>query len=272
MSLYIVGDLQGCASQLQALMHKIDALDPDARWFFVGDLVNRGPRSLDTLRLIRQLGNRADCVLGNHDLHLLAVANGVRKAGRSDTIDEILKAPDGDDLLDWLRHRPLARLIDGHLIVHAGVLPQWSAAQTLALAGEVETVLRSPGALDFLRNMYGNTPGLWDDTLEGNGRLRCIVNALTRMRYCTPDGRMEFNMKESAGIDVEGYLPWFDLPQRQSADVTVVFGHWSALGLIRRENLIGLDSGCVWGGKLSAVRLSDHALFQVDCPQYQQPG
>ena len=272
MNAYAVGDLQGCAGQLNELLDQVGRIDADPRWFFVGDLVNRGPRSLDTLRLIRNMGDRAECVLGNHDLHLLAVANGIRKSGRYDTIDEILHAPDREELLDWLRQRPLARLIDGHLMVHAGLLPQWSATQAVALAQEVETALRGPDWIEFLRQMYGNTPDRWNDALAGIERLRCIVNALTRIRFCTPDGRMELKSKEAAGNALDGHLPWFDLPLRSSADVTVVFGHWSARGLTLRANLIGLDSGCVWGGKLSAVRLADRALFQVDCPQFKQPG
>lgn len=266
--LYAIGDLQGCAGQLQLLMDKILRDDPGARWFFVGDLVNRGPRSLDTLRLIRSLGERASCVLGNHDLHLLAVAHGIRKSSRSDTLDEILSAPDRDELLDWLRRQALAQSIDGHLLVHAGVPPQWTAAQTLALAGEVETALRGPDWVGFLRTMYGNAPERWDDALTGAERLRCIVNGLTRMRLCKPDGSMVLkNPEESAQL----LLPWFDVPGRRSADVTVVYGHWSARGLTLRPNLIGLDSGCLWGGQLSAVRLSDRMLVQVSCPQFQVP-
>lgn len=265
LTLYAIGDIQGCAGQLQMLLEQVRHGDPEARWFFVGDLVNRGPRSLDTLRLIRALGEHADCVLGNHDLHLLAVASGVRKAGRSDTIAQILQAPDRDELLEWLRQRPLARRIDRHLFVHAGLLPQWSADQVMALAQEVEEVLRGPGCQEFLREMYGNMPTAWDDRLRGIERWRCIVNALTRIRLCTADGQMAMN----PSAEQSDLLPWFDLPQRCSADVTVVFGHWAANGLMLRPNLIGLDSGCVWGGKLSAVRLADRTLFQVDCPQFQ---
>jgi bis(5'-nucleosyl)-tetraphosphatase (symmetrical) len=202
---------------------------------------------------------------------LLAVACGAQQVSGSDTLDEILAAPDRDALIDWLRRRPLALFMQGHLLVHAGVLPAWSAAQTIALAGEVEAVLRGPGWVDFLATMYGNQPDRWDDRLEGSGRLRCIVNALTRMRFCTPDGAMVFGQKESAGAPPgSNLLPWFELPGRRSADVTVVFGHWSALGLLLVDKVIGLDSGCVWGGKLSAVRLEDRALLQVDCPEYRQ--
>ena len=269
---YAIGDLQGCYQSLVELLAKIDAATPQAKLIFVGDLVNRGPNSLATLRLIRSLGDRAQAVLGNHDLHLLAAAHGIRKLHRQDTLAQILEAPDCDELLDWLRQRPLALLENGHLLLHAGALPQWSATRTLALAQEVETALRGPDWVAFLHEMYGNEPTRWDDTLQGSARLRCIVNALTRLRFCTADGAMEFTAKESSGTTLPGYLPWFDVPRRQTEDVTVVFGHWSTLGLTVRPNLIGLDTGCVWGGQLTAVRLEDRALFQVSCPQAQKPG
>ena len=272
MSWYAVGDVQGCASPLRDLIAEVQRSDTDARWFFVGDLVNRGPHSLETLRLIHDMGPRANCVLGNHDLHLLAVANGVRKPGRSDTIAEILDAPDRDVLLQWLRHRPLAHAIDGNLLIHAGVLPQWSVAQTLDLAGEVESVLRGANWLDFLHQMYGDGPDTWDDNLIGVSRWRCIVNALTRLRYCRPDGSMVLRADRAEQAEQHGYVAWYDLPDRQSAAATIVFGHWSARGLTLRPNLLGLDSGCLWGGKLSALRLSDRVLFQVSCPQFQRPG
>lgn len=269
MPTYAIGDLQGCHASLQALLQRIDAADAGATLWFTGDIVNRGPDSLASLRLVRSLGARARVVLGNHDLHLLAVAHGIRSLHRSDTIADILAAPDCDDLLDWLRQQPLAHFADGHLLVHAGVLPQWSAPQTMMLAHEVERVLRGPGWVDFLRAMYGNIPLRWDDALRGNERLRCVVNGLTRVRFCSVDGDMDFAAKQGLDSAPPGYLPWFEVPQRCSADVTVVFGHWSALGLMLRPKLVALDSGCVWGGQLSAVRLHDRALLQVECPQYQ---
>ena len=272
MATFAIGDVQGCADELHQLLTQIDALRPDASMVFVGDLVNRGPASLSTLRQIKAMGPRARMVLGNHDLHLLAVAHGVRAAGRGDTLNPILQAPDRDELLDWLRRQPLALMTDGWLVVHAGVLPQWSAAQILSLAAEVEACLQAPDWEDFLNSMYGNQPARWSDTLTGHARLRCIVNALTRLRFCTADGDMEFQTKEGPGMPPEGYLPWFEVPGRRTADTTVVFGHWSTLGLIQRPTLIGLDTGCVWGGKLSALRLSDRLLLQVDCPQHQKPG
>ncbi|MBQ5940318.1 MULTISPECIES: symmetrical bis(5'-nucleosyl)-tetraphosphatase [unclassified Massilia] len=276
MKTYAIGDLQGCAHEAQLLLEHIkEDAQGEARILFVGDLINRGPDSLTALRRMKALsessGGRVEALLGNHDLHLIAVAVGAQRVSRSDTLDAILAAPDRDELIDWLRRRPLAMFVDAHLLVHAGVAPQWDAAQTMALAGEVEAVLRGDGWIDFLREMYGNEPNRWDDSLTGMARLRCIVNALTRMRLCEPDGSMDFKHKESEnGPEGSGLIPWFDLPERKTANVTVVFGHWSALGLVLRPNLVGLDSGCVWGGKLTAVCLDNRALLQVDCPEYQE--
>ena len=278
MKTYVIGDLQGCHQQMLALLERIAAseLQPH-RILFAGDLVNRGPQSLATLRHVHALAlanpGRVDSVLGNHDLHLLALVNGIRTPHKSDTLDDILAAPDLPVLIDWLRRRPLALLQDGHLVVHAGVLPQWSTQQTLDLAHEVETMLRGPDWVAFLGQMYGNLPNAWDDGLLGVERLRCIVNALTRLRFCTQDGVMDFDMKESgSAAPGSSLLPWFDVPGRRSAGDTVVFGHWSALGLTLRPNLIGLDSGCVWGGQLSAIELQQRTLLQVDCPQYRKPS
>jgi bis(5'-nucleosyl)-tetraphosphatase (symmetrical) len=277
MKTYVIGDLQGCAHEASLLLERIagdaHAME-EARILFVGDLINRGPASLTALRRMKALSEashgRVEALLGNHDLHLLAVAAGVQKASRSDTLDEILAAPDLDALVSWLRRRPLAMFVDAHLLVHAGVPPQWTAEQTMQLAAEVETVLRGDGWVDFLAQMYGNEPDRWDDSLTGIARLRCIVNALTRMRLCDPGGRMDFLHKESdRGPEGSDLLPWFDVPGRRTADVTVVFGHWSALGVVLRPNLVGLDSGCVWGGKLTAVCLDDRTLLQVDCPEYR---
>ena len=272
MTTYVIGDLQGCQPKLTELLDRIRAVCAQPRFIFVGDLVNRGPRSLATLREVRALGDTTSMVLGNHDLHLLAVAENIRKPHRSDTLDDILNAPDRDELLDWLRRQPLALHENGHLLVHAGVLPQWTAAQTLALAGEVEAVLRGPDWVDFLRRMYGNTPDRWDDSLQGADRLRCIVNALTRIRFCTADGQMDLAVSKGAETALPGFMPWFDVPGRRTEDVTVVFGHWSTLGLTLRPNLISLDTGCLWGGKLTAVCLEDRSVIQVDCPQFQRPG
>lgn len=280
---FVIGDIQGCCDQLEQLLQLIDQADPQARLLFAGDLVNRGPKSLETLRLVKGMGNRADTVLGNHDLHLLAVANGIRPPHRSDTLDAILQAPDRAELLEWLRHRPLAIFEQGHLLVHAGLFPQWTAEQTMALANEVQTMLRGPGWLDFMRQMYGNTPDRWSEDLQGVERWRCIINALTRMRFCSVDGVMDFASKDGAHGAPEGLLPWFDVPGRKSAGSTVVFGHWSTLGLLLRPDLISLDTGCVWGGQLTAValnkqnseqnraQLSEPQVIQIACPQQQRP-
>ena len=270
---YFIGDIQGCDDQLGELLQRIEQRSPSARYLFAGDLVNRGPKSLQTLRRVRALqqAGRAESVLGNHDLHLLAVAHGIRPAHRSDTLTEILNAPDCAELLEWLRQRPMAITEQQHLLIHAGLFPSWSAEKTMALAGEVETMLRSADWLGFLRQMYGNTPAYWDEGLQGADRLRCIVNALTRMRFCSIEGQMDFASKDGVGTAPQGHAPWFDLP-RASDNSTVVFGHWSTLGLVLRHNLISLDTGCVWGGKLTAVALQDRTLLQIDCPQQQKPG
>jgi len=273
---YAIGDLQGCLQPVKSLLKKIRVATPRPKLMFVGDLVNRGPSSLQTLRHIRSLGDAATVTLGNHDLHLMAMAHGIRRVRPDDPMNEILQADDCADLLDWLRQQPLAHKEGEHLLVHAGVLPQWTAEQTLSLANEVGTVLRGPDWVDFLREMYGNQPAKWDDSLRGVKRLRCIVNALTRLRFCTADGEMEFDTTSGIETAPTGYMPWFDVPGRKTEDVTMVFGHWSTLGLMLRPNLIGLDTGCVWGGKLTAVRLAekptDRAVLQIDCPQFRRPG
>lgn len=271
MNSFVIGDIQGCCDQLEQLLQLIFAVDADARILFTGDLVNRGPKSLETLRLVKNMGARADTVLGNHDLHLLAVAHGIRPAHRNDTLNDILQAPDRKELLNWLRHRPLAIFEQDHLLVHAGIFPQWTVDQTIALAKEVQDILCGPDWLDFLTQMYGNTPDQWSDKLQGVERWRCIINGLTRMRFCSVDGVMDFASKEGMQGAPEGFLPWFDVIGRKSEDSTIVFGHWSTLGLLLKPNLISLDTGCVWGGKLTAISLSDRSLIQIACPQQQRP-
>ncbi|WP_394777419.1 symmetrical bis(5'-nucleosyl)-tetraphosphatase [Undibacterium sp.] len=274
MKTFVVGDIQGCCDQLDQLHREITAQYPNARLLFAGDLVNRGPLSLATLRFVHRLAvhEQADTVLGNHDLHLLAVANGLRKIHRGDTLNDILQAPDKDVLLDWLRRRPLALHTEGHLLVHAGVFPQWTLAQALDLAQEVQEVLQGPHWLDLLDQMYGNTPAQWSDGLRGVDRWRCIINAFTRMRFCNADGVMDFDSKEGMDDMPPGFMPWFDVPGRQTATTPIAFGHWSTLGLIMRPDLLSLDTGCIWGGQLTAVALDDRQLVQVDCPQQMRPG
>jgi bis(5'-nucleosyl)-tetraphosphatase (symmetrical) len=236
----------------------------DQLWL-VGDLVNRGPGSLEVLRLVKSLGDSAITVLGNHDLHLLAVAEGTAELNRNDTLDEILAAPDHEELLRWLRNQRLIYTQDSYVLVHAGLLPQWSVAQAGNLAREVETALRSDDYATFLARMYGNAPHHWDDGLTGYKRLRVIVNAFTRMRICTNEGEMEFRFKGELENIPAGYLPWFDIPKRASRHATVIVGHWSALGLLLRKDVIALDTGCLWGGPMTAIRLEDRQLFQVAC-------
>jgi bis(5'-nucleosyl)-tetraphosphatase (symmetrical) len=267
--LWAIGDVQGCVDSLRALL---DELPGSARLVFVGDLVNRGPQSLQSLRLVRSLNDRAVALLGNHDLHLLAAAAGIRRPHEDDTLSEILAAPDRDELLDWVRTRPLAHREAGALFVHAGVLPQWSVDKTLALAGEVETRLRAPDYRDFLATMYGNLPARWDDRLAGPGRARCVINALTRLRFVAADGTMDLTIKEGVGASPPGLLPWFDHPGRATSGTPVVFGHWSTLGLMVRADAVCLDTGCVWGGSLTALAWPSRRLRQVRCPPYRRPG
>ena len=282
MSLYCIGDLQGCSAPLHLLLEKIDFSPSRDTLYFLGDLVNRGPDSLGTLRSLMALGDAAQCLLGNHDLHLLALWQNVRKPGRHDTVQNLLQAPDREALLDWLRHRAMAMHRHGWLMVHAGALPQWSTAQTMALATEVESALQGPDLKEFLKAMYGNMPCQWKDTLTGADRLRVIVNALTRLRFCTAQGAMEFGSSEGASGAPEGYLPWFLVPGRLTQGTPMAFGHWSTLakdphrhpGL--QNNALPLDTGCVWGGCLTAARLvgnaGEYELIQVPCEQAQVPG
>ena len=275
MAVYLIGDVQGCDEALGRLLHTLDYSPSRDTLYLLGDLVNRGPDSLAVLRRLRALAGSAHCLLGNHDLHLLAVACGVRRPGRMDTLDALLQAPDRDELLHWLRQQALAVQAQGVLMVHAGVLPQWSAADTLARADELQQVLRSPDWADFLTQMYGNEPARWDDALQGTARLRVIVNALTRLRFCSADGTMEFDTKEGADGAPPGYMPWFDVPGRRTAGEVVAFGHWSTLGWLHRPDVLALDSGCVWGGCLTALQLQAdgaHERIEVRCPRAQVPG
>ena len=272
----MIGDVQGCDEALGRLLDHIGFSPSRDTLYLLGDLVNRGPRSLAVLRRLIALEGAAHCLLGNHDLHLLATAHGVRKPNRSDTLDEILRAPDREALLDWLRARPMALHEHGWLMVHAGVLPQWSAADTLALAGELQAALRGPDWTDFLHAMYGNEPPLWSDSLRGADRLRVIVNAFTRLRFCTAQGVMEFATKDSAGAAPEGFMPWFDVPGRRTEGVPMAFGHWSTLGTVNRADLQALDTGCVWGGCLTAARVTgvpgQVERLAVRCEQARKPG
>lgn len=271
--IWMIGDVQGCGTPLDALLRHPEIDQPGSRFWFAGDLVNRGPQSLASLRRIKALGDRAISILGNHDLHLLAVSAGIRAPSKNDTIQEILDAPDAQELIDWLRNRPLAHFEAGHLMIHAGVLHKWTAQKTLALAAEVESVLRGKNWQKGLQKMYGNEPVQWRDDLTGSKRIRIIINALTRMRMCTIKGEIDLNSKASPRGQRNGTLvPWFDVPGRATRDVTVVFGHWSTLGLMVRPDAICLDTGCVWGGQLTAMRLQDRRIIQIPCLQCQNPA
>jgi bis(5'-nucleosyl)-tetraphosphatase (symmetrical) len=268
MATYAIGDVQGCYGALRRLVDTID-FDPAVdRLWFVGDLVNRGPESLQTLRFVKSLGASALTVLGNHDLYLLMIAEGVeRRRGRDDTLETLLAADDRTELLTWLRQQPLCHVEDDYCLVHAGLLPQWSVWQARALAAEVEARLRGPAYRETLLRMWGGEPAAWSDSLVGDARLRVIVNAMTRLRFCTAAGVMEFRAKGDVRNAPPGFMPWFDAPDRRSADHVLVTGHWSALGLRLSANLLALDSGCYWGRQLTAVRLEDREVFQVTGPR-----
>lgn len=271
MSHYVVGDIQGCYAEFRQLL---DAIAFDAAWdrlWLVGDLVNRGPDSLSVLRTVISLGDAATTVLGNHDLHLLIVAAGHRPAHAADTLGPILDAPDRAQLLDWLRRRPLVVREGELLLVHAGLLPSWTPAAAVMLSQEVEAVLGSERCDDFLRALYGDEPARWDDALTGYDRLRVIVNACTRLRYCAADDTMTLAEKRGPAHAPAGFAPWFAHPERKSGKVTIFCGHWSSLGLMFAPNVAMLDSGCLWGGTLTAVRLDDRRIFQIPSRARAQP-
>ena len=255
MALYLIGDVQGCHDAFTRLLQALDFSPSRDTVFLLGDLVNRGPDNVGVLRRLRDLGSSARCLLGNHDLHLLALDRGLSRLKRGDTVQDVMQAVDRQDLMDWLQQQSLALQYNNCLMVHAGVLPQWSAEQTLALAAEVEQVLQGPETDHFFQHMYGNQPDRWDDALQGPDRWRVIVNGLTRLRFCTPEGQMDFDAKEGLADAPPGHLPWFDVPHRQTQDQCVVFGHWSTLGGLDRPDVKCLDTGCVWGGALTAWQL-----------------
>ena len=270
MATYAIGDIQGCYHAFQALLERIDFnLKTDTLWL-VGDLINRGSGSLEVLRWCYQHQGCIQTVLGNHDLHAIAVAHGVRKPSRSDTLQLIFDAPDGDALLKWLRHQPLIVSNDDYLMVHAGLLPQWQPSEAIALAKEVEAALQSEDYGAFLSNMYGDSPNYWHEDLTGYSRLRAITNAMTRMRVCTPGGELDFNFKGELADVPKGLVPWFDLPNRASKNQSIIFGHWSALGLQQRENVFALDTGCLWGGVLTAMCLETQLITQVPSSKKDQ--
>ena len=276
MTTYAIGDIQGCYDELRQLLDRLN-FDPKVdRLWFAGDLVNRGPDSLAVLRFIRNLGDAALSVLGNHDLHLLALwQNRHRHFRNTDSLAPVLTAPDADELLNWLRHRPLMHYDpQRHLaILHAGLPPQWDIPTALACAQEVETVLQGKDFHEFTQHMYGNKPTRWSPQLKGWDRLRFIVNCLTRLRYCTRDGKLEFSLKGSPkGMDGDKHLAWFQIPERQSRDTPIIFGHWSTLGLYQADNVHAIDTGCLWGGQLTALELSSLQTTSLGCQAHSVPG
>jgi bis(5'-nucleosyl)-tetraphosphatase (symmetrical) len=271
MAHYAIGDIQGCFFELQKLLDKIN-FDPasDVLWF-TGDLVNRGPHSLETLRFVKNLGSRAVTVLGNHDLHLLAVAHGQEYRHKQDLAD-VLSAPDWEELIDWLRQRPLLHRNERFCLIHAGLPPQWDLDTASRCAKEAEAVLKGDSWQEFLKHMYGNEPDLWSEDLSGWARLRFIVNCFTRLRYCDHQGRLALQ-HTAQPAELPHLIPWFRFPGRRSQGQEILFGHWSTLGFIAENGCYGIDTGCVWGGQLTALRL-DGEMYRVsiDCPRYRQPG
>lgn len=265
MATYAIGDIQGCYDPLLRLLERIQFEPAHDQLWLVGDLVNRGAQSLEVLRFVKGLGQSAITVLGNHDLHLLALGAGFGRAHKSDTLGAVLAAPDRDELLYWLRQQRLAWRDGDFLLVHAGVMPGWTAEETMRLAAEAEAALQGEHYREFFAQMYGNEPRVWQDSLAGMARLRMIVNTLTRLRYCTAQGEMDFHQKGAPGSQPAHLLPWFDIPGRRTAAATVIMGHWSTLGLITRPDLLALDTGCLWGGQLTAMRLEDRQVFAVQC-------
>jgi bis(5'-nucleosyl)-tetraphosphatase (symmetrical) len=265
MTTFVIGDVQGCYAEFRQLLDLIRFDRTKDKLWLVGDIVSRGPDSLSVLRYVKALDETAVMVLGNHDLHLLMVAEGCGKMNRNDTLGDILAAPDRDELLCWLRRRPLLHINGDYVMVHAGLLPSWSIGQASQLAKSVENALRGNGFHELCAHMYGNQPDHWDENLEGYERLRVVINAMTRMRVCTPDGKMNFAHKGLEKDIPQGYVAWFEAPGRASREATILCGHWSALGLKITDNVLALDTGCLWGGSLTAIRLDDRKIFQVPC-------
>ena len=276
MAIYAIGDIQGCFDDLQALLELIHFNPQQDQLWFAGDLVNRGPKSLETLYFIRDLGDRAVCVLGNHDLHLIAATYGHPLDNDDHTLDAILGAPDRDELIDWLRHQPLLHhdAALGYSMIHAGLPPQWDLELARQCALEVETALRSDNVADFIEHMYGNKPRRWSDKLGGWKRMRFTVNCLTRLRFCDDQGRLALKYKGPPGSQPDGICPWFEAPDRKNSDLNIVFGHWSTLGKRDDPGIFPLDTACLWGGELTALRIdtTPPQWFRLPCAGEQTPG
>lgn len=267
MSIYAIGDIQGCYDDLLRLLDKIKFDQQYDQLWFAGDLVNRGPKSLETLRFIKSLGSSAVSVLGNHDLHLLATAFKNRKPHKKDSLQQVLDAPDSDELLHWLRFRPLFHYNHDFCLLHAGLPPQWNFSKTKKMALMAEKVIRGENHRSFFNAMYGDKPNLWHADLKGMERIRFIVNCFTRIRYCDAEGRLDFNHSGAVGSQPKQLMPWFSVPNRQSADMRIIFGHWSTLGYYQGHNCYAIDTGCLWGGQLTAIKLDNNKVKQIsiDC-------
>ncbi|MFA5985443.1 MAG: symmetrical bis(5'-nucleosyl)-tetraphosphatase [Methylococcaceae bacterium] len=272
MAIYAIGDLQGCYDDLMRLLDRIAFNENDDQLWFAGDLVNRGPKSLETLRFIKSLGDSAVSVLGNHDLHLLAASCEPKIANKQDTLIPILEASDCEELIDWLRYRPFFHFNHEFCMLHAGLPPQWDFDKTKEMAWLAEQALQSPDYKVFLKKMYGNKPNVWSSRLKNAERIRFVINCFTRMRYCDVDGRMDFTNSGTPGSQPKHLIPWFQVPKRKSQDMRIIFGHWSTLGYYEGDNCYGIDTGCLWGGQLTALKL-DHTMqrFSLDCPGAKKP-
>lgn len=271
MSIYAIGDIQGCFDELLRLLEVISFDEHTDQLWFAGDLVNRGPKSLETLRFIKSLGDSAVTVLGNHDLHLLAASCAPKIAHKKDSLLPILEAPDSDELIDWLRHRPLFHFNEDFCLIHAGLPPQWDFKKTKKMALLAEQALQGPKYEAFLKQMYGNKPNIWSPDLKRVDKLRFIINCFTRMRYCDVNGRLDFVHSGPIGSQPKSLMPWFDVPKRKSADMRIIFGHWSALGYYEGPNCYAIDTGCLWGGQLTALKLGEQVQrFSIDCPEVKK--
>ncbi|WP_108674230.1 symmetrical bis(5'-nucleosyl)-tetraphosphatase [Candidatus Kinetoplastibacterium sorsogonicusi] len=270
-NIWVIGDVHGCCSSLEKLINKNEIFNNNYyKLWFAGDIVNRGPNSLKTILTLMNLDDKCLCVLGNHDIHLLSVASGISKLSKKDSFDDILNSKDYKHIIDWLRFRPIAHFQYNHLLVHAGVVPQWDINKTLSLASEIESLLRSNNWRKTLKKIYGDKPNFWRDKYRGNDRIRLITSVFTRIRLCTKDGHMDFTHKSGKGYHPNWLMPWFQVPNRKTSNINIIFGHWSNLGLLITPNIICLDTGCVWGGKLTAMRLSDRKLIQIQCDKIKK--
>ncbi|MFZ2171481.1 MAG: symmetrical bis(5'-nucleosyl)-tetraphosphatase, partial [Methylococcaceae bacterium] len=273
MSIYAIGDIQGCFDELLRLLDTISFNENTDQLWFAGDLVNRGPKSLETLRFVKSLDRSAVTVLGNHDMHLLAASCIQKIANKKDALSQVLEAPDRDELIHWLRHRPLFHHNDDFCLVHAGLPPQWDFNKTKRMALIAEKALQAADYQVFLKQMYGNKPNIWSANLKGVPRLRFIINCFTRMRYCDVNGRLDFANTGPLGSQPKGLIPWFEVPKRKNADMQVIFGHWSTLGYYEGSNCYAIDTGCLWGGQLTAIKLDTPVQrFSIDCPGAKKPS